>query len=115
MSAAMESSLRPLERVALGVARAYNRSPRLKRAAHWVNLSCTYRLVRWLSASRVHVIGGERLAGLDLSRGVLFAPNHRSFFDLFLIMAALEPLARRARRMYFPVRSGFWYDSLSGI
>ncbi len=107
--------LAPVERLALAFARFCNATPSVKRLSHLINLNVTYRLVRLFAASRVRVLGLERLVRVDATRGILFAPNHRSFFDLYLVMAAMEPLVRRSRRMYFPVRSNFWYDSLFGI
>lgn len=113
--ARVKPGLSPTERIALAIGHACNRSRNAKRVAHWFNLGFTYRLVRLLSGSRVHTLGFEHVSRLDFSRGFLIAANHRTFFDLYLIMTALEPVVRRVRRMYFPVRSGFWYDSLLGV
>ena len=103
------------ERLAVNVGRSLNSSPGFKSVARWMNLAVTYPIVRVLSGSRVHVLGLDRVAFDNAARGVLIAPNHRSFFDLYLVMAQIAGQVRRAKRLYFPVRSNFWYDSTTGI
>lgn len=60
---------------------------------------------------RLAVRGMEHLAGLGPESSVLFVSNHRSFFDFYLLNAALvwnhSPLPRR---LVFPVRASFFYD-----
>jgi 1-acyl-sn-glycerol-3-phosphate acyltransferase len=49
-------------------------------------------------------------------RGVLFATNHRSFFDLFVLTLALyESGATWMENIYFPVRSNFFYEKPLGM
>ncbi len=108
-------SLSRIERFSLALATACNRSHTTKRLLHALNVSVTYHLVKRVAGSRLHTLGLEHVTNLERTSGLMVAANHRSFFDLFLIMAAMAPVARAARRMYFPVRSGFWYDSLLGI
>ncbi len=86
-----------------------------KRLSQAFGVTLTYRLVRLIAGARLRTVGLEHVTRLERTRGLMIAANHRSFFDLFLTMAAIAPVARAASRMYFPVRSTFWYDSLLGI
>jgi 1-acyl-sn-glycerol-3-phosphate acyltransferase len=61
------------------------------------------------------VLGTEHLARLPADRGVLLAPNHRSFFDLFVAARVAYGQLGSCNRLYFPVRSRFWYDSFAGL
>jgi 1-acyl-sn-glycerol-3-phosphate acyltransferase len=61
-----------------------------------------------------HVHGLERLPALDPAESYIVVANHRSFFDLYVITA---DLVRRglAHRIVFPVRSSFFYTTLTGL
>jgi 1-acyl-sn-glycerol-3-phosphate acyltransferase len=61
------------------------------------------------------VSGAHHLEGLPADRGVLLAPNHRSFFDLFVATRVAYGQIGSCSRLYFPVRSSFWYDSIAGL
>lgn len=72
-------------------------------------------LVDLLTHERLVVSGTEHLLQLPADRGVLLAPNHRSFFDLFVAARVAHAHVGSCRRLYFPVRSRFWYDSVFGL
>ncbi|HET9934596.1 MAG TPA: lysophospholipid acyltransferase family protein [Polyangiaceae bacterium] len=61
-----------------------------------------------------HVYGIERLPKLDPKQSFLLVCNHRSFFDLYVVIGEL---VRRGlpQRIVFPVRSNFFYTSLLGL
>jgi 1-acyl-sn-glycerol-3-phosphate acyltransferase len=61
---------------------------------------------------RVHHI--ERLRGLMPDKSFILVANHRSFFDLYVLTAALLRSGMR-QRIVFPVRSNFFYDSPAGF
>ncbi len=61
-----------------------------------------------------HVHGLERVGPLDAPRSVIFASNHRSFFDLYVISTVLYRAGFR-QRMLFSVRSNFFYDHPLGF
>jgi 1-acyl-sn-glycerol-3-phosphate acyltransferase len=63
----------------------------------------------------IHIEGGEILKALDPPHGVVLAANHRSFFDFFTIASVVLRHARFVRRMYFPVRTNFFYESPLGF
>ncbi len=109
------SVLGGFERVAFEVADTVNRRPALKRVAHsflrtvgreWVH-ACTRRLQK--------VYGMEHVAGLAPDRGVLLVSNHRSFFDLYVVSSVLLRNTDWIARMYFPVRSKYFYERPDGV
>jgi 1-acyl-sn-glycerol-3-phosphate acyltransferase len=61
-----------------------------------------------------HVYGFERLPRFSRESSFVLVSNHRSFFDLYVIMAELM---RRGlpHRIVFPVRSQFFYTSPVGL
>src|SRR4051794_609134 len=42
------------------------------------------------SRNMMHPVGLERLAGLNYDNGILLVSNHRSFFDLYMLMLLLH-------------------------
>ncbi|MFO7180168.1 MAG: lysophospholipid acyltransferase family protein [Pseudomonadota bacterium] len=83
------------------------------------------RTIRWLQrhvgASWIHhctkhlreVHGAERLPAFDPEQSFILVSNHRSFFDLYVVVAEL---VRRGlpHRIVFPVRASFFYTNLLG-
>jgi 1-acyl-sn-glycerol-3-phosphate acyltransferase len=61
---------------------------------------------------RIHHI--ERLQPLAPSHSFILVSNHRSFFDLYILTAALLRWGLR-QRIVFPVRSNFFYDTPTGF
>ncbi|HEY8943281.1 MAG TPA: lysophospholipid acyltransferase family protein [Polyangiaceae bacterium] len=61
-----------------------------------------------------HVYGLERLPPFDPEQSVILVANHRSFFDLYVVIAEL---VRRGLplRIVFPVRSTFFYTRFLGL
>lgn len=62
-----------------------------------------------------HVHGFERLPPLHDGRSILVVANHRSFFDLYVVTMELVRRGRMRKRIVFPVRSDFFYDSPLGL
>lgn len=60
------------------------------------------------------VAGLHRLPDLLGDGSVLIVANHRSFFDLYVITAELVR-RKMKKRIVFPVRSKFFYDSPLGV
>lgn len=108
------SALSRSERTWFRFADTINRNPALKGVANeflrvvaknWVS-SATRRLT--------HFYGLEHLRELDPDRGVFVIANHRSFFDFYVISAVLLREMPWIERMFFPVRSTFFYESAVG-
>jgi 1-acyl-sn-glycerol-3-phosphate acyltransferase len=108
--------LSPLERALFRVARAVNDSAPLKRACYgyvrafgtgWVD-PCIRRILR--------VEGLEHVKKLDPDDSVLLAANHRSYFDFYVALDVILKHTDLGRNgLFFPVRSNYYYDHLSGI
>ena len=45
----------------------------------------------------------------------LLVSNHRTFFDFFVLSTALYQRGNVARRIYFPVRANFFYQTFPGL
>jgi 1-acyl-sn-glycerol-3-phosphate acyltransferase len=71
----------------------------------WITLA-TYRLH--------HIHHLERALSLGPETSFILVANHRSFFDLYVVTAALVRSGLR-QRIVFPVRSNFFYDSWLGF
>ena len=73
--------------------------------------------VLWITVAtrklhRIHHI--ERLRPLRPNHSFILVANHRSFFDLYILTAALLSWGMR-QRIVFPVRSNFFYDTAAGF
>lgn len=106
--------LSPLERLNVRMIRSSFESPwmnNLLRAgqryigAGWIYL-CTKNLVQ--------LVGLERLPPPEEAKGLIWASNHRSFFDMYVANAYLFRHGYHERVLY-PVRSGFFYDHPLGF
>ena len=61
------------------------------------------------------VDGLDGVRSLAPNAGVIIAANHRSFFDFYVISSILMRNTALAERIYFPVRSTFFYESPAGF
>ena len=78
------------------------------------NSSVMY-MVLWLcSRRRLHLHGLENVAPYGEDSSLILVCNHRSFYDFFVITWINFHHTRLSRRMFFPVRSTFFYDNLLG-
>jgi 1-acyl-sn-glycerol-3-phosphate acyltransferase len=107
--------LRAIERFNIGVARVVNERRFLKRLSHAFLRLVGMRWVYFCTRNLLHVAGAETLAALRPERGVILVANHRSFFDFYVISSVLLRRCSWIRRMYFPVRSSYFYDRLDGL
>lgn len=103
------------ERFALDVARVMNESPRLKRAGMWFNVTVSSRWMTLISERRIKLIGMDKMKALRPDRGILLASNHRTFFDMFMVTTYLEKHTDLCQRLFFPVRSTFFYERPLGV
>jgi 1-acyl-sn-glycerol-3-phosphate acyltransferase len=67
-----------------------------------------------LTGPRVRVWGLEHLKALGPTDCVIFASNHRSFFDFYIIGPILYTRTRLSKHILFPVRSTFFFDRWAG-
>ncbi|HEV2707368.1 MAG TPA: lysophospholipid acyltransferase family protein [Pyrinomonadaceae bacterium] len=103
-----------MERVAFRVAHRMNRGG-WKRfwtfcqrtvGAGWIHLA-TYNLM--------HVYGLEHVEAAGRERPLLLVANHRSFFDMYAVSSVLFRRTRGEKRLFFPVRGRFFYESPTGM
>ena len=59
--------------------------------------------------------GLEHVRDLKPPGSVLLVANHRSFFDMYIASAVLYRHANFLKRIYFPVRSDFFYTHPIGL
>ena len=105
--------LRPMERA------SFRLGDFVARRLKWLSIAwnSTFMVgLLWLgSGRRLKLRGLEHLAKLDRSDSVILVCNHLSFFDFFTVSAVWFRHTPLSRRMFFPVRAAFFYDSLPGL
>jgi len=74
--------------------------------AWWIHLA-TYNIMR--------VYGLENIEGVDHMRPVVLVANHRSFFDMYAVSAVLYRRTKFNKKLFFPVRGRFFYESPLGM
>jgi 1-acyl-sn-glycerol-3-phosphate acyltransferase len=105
-----------IERLAVRFAELANDDPRGKWLQTRFLRAVSYVWVRAGIARRVLVEGIDDLLALRPETGVMLVSNHRSFFDQYVMLLAcyMGPVPW-SKRLFFPVRSNFFYDQPLGI
>src|SRR3954464_6620594 len=105
-----------IERFAVRFAELANESPRGKWLQTQFLRGVSYVWVRAAIARRMLVEGLDDLIALRPDTGVMLVSNHRSFFDQYaMLLACYMGPVPWAKRLFFPVRSNFFYDQPLGI
>ena len=108
------SVLSPFERLAFRLVSRMNRGA-WKRfwtfcqstlGAGWIHLS-TYNIM--------NAYGLENVEAVSHERPILLVANHRSFFDMYAVSTVLFRRTRWRKKLFFPVRARFFYQSPLGI
>lgn len=108
--------LTTIERMAVAMGRFVNERPGPKRLQDKFLHLVTKTWVRPAIAPRVYADNIDWLLQASPDRGVLIVANHRSFFDMYLVMLALHDAgAPWIERMFFPVRANFFYEHPLGL
>ncbi len=107
-------NLRGFERMAVPLGEAVNTHGVLKRFASAYAYHVPRHFVSWVTRRRWQLSGLEHIEALKPPRGVILVSNHRSFFDMYVSAAALYAHASFLGRIYFPVRTSFFYDRWLG-
>jgi 1-acyl-sn-glycerol-3-phosphate acyltransferase len=109
-------ALTRIERFAVRLAELANDDPRGKWLQTRFLRGVSYVWVRAGIANRMLVEGLDDLMALRPDTGVMLVSNHRSFFDQYaMLLACYMGPVPWAKRLYFPVRSNFFYDQPLGI
>jgi 1-acyl-sn-glycerol-3-phosphate acyltransferase len=74
--------------------------------AGWIHLS-TYNIM--------NVYGLENVEAVSHERPLLLVANHRSFFDMYTVSTVLFRRTTWRKRLFFPVRARFFYQSPFGL
>jgi 1-acyl-sn-glycerol-3-phosphate acyltransferase len=109
------ASLRLFERGSFALADFVNSNRLAKDAAQRFLSSVGASWVYYCSRNLIHLVGLDNIRRLRPPRGLLLASNHRSLFDQYVIACWLFRTTDLLRRIYFPVRSDFFYERPLGV
>ena len=116
MASAGEGRLEGFERFALGVGRFVNENELPKKIQYHFVRNVALPWMKPFMSRRTYVDNVTWLVAPPSDRGVVFACNHRTFFDSYLYLFTLYASgAHWPRKLYFPVRSDFFYDQPLGV
>lgn len=114
LPAEVKSTLAPLERLHVEVARFMNREPM---KAFWTLGQRLYgaTLVNLVMRGRIKDRGFEHVAEAWTRGTILFVANHRTYFDMFVVSTLLHRRLAGRKRLYFPVLGQFYYQTFAGM
>jgi 1-acyl-sn-glycerol-3-phosphate acyltransferase len=114
LPAEVKSTLAPLERLHVEVARFMNREPM---KAFWTLGQRLYgaTLVNLVMRGRIKDRGFEHVAEAWTRGSILFVANHRTYFDMFVVSTLLHRRLPGRKRLYFPVLGQFYYQTFAGM
>lgn len=107
-------ALAPFERLAVRLVRRMN-SGRWQRLWFWCGREIGARLIALITGPLVEVEGLEHVAATSRDRPLLVVANHRSFFDLYVVMSVLFRRLPGWRAILFPVRGRYFYQRPGGL
>lgn len=109
------SQLTLLERFSVRLSRL-NENSIFKAFQHWY---CAKLMSKWFMliwGRRTFLDNVDSVIHLNPHKGVIWAGNHRTFYDLGLLTSALAVRNMKwSKRTSYPVRSDFFYDHILGI
>ena len=106
--------LRGVEKLTVPLGEKINQGERLKNFAAAYGYHVSRPFVSWISQPRWRLFDEENMVDLKPPRGVLLVSNHRSFFDMYVAATTIFTHGDFIERLYFPVRSRFFYDNPFG-
>ncbi len=106
--------LTPFERRAVRLVRRMNRG-RWQRLWFWCAREFGARWIALLTGPLVQVEGLEHVAATSRDRPLLVVANHRSYFDLYVVMSVLLRRLPGWRAILFPVRGRYFYQRPGGV
>ena len=106
--------LTPFERFAFRVTHSMNQG-RWKRFWTWCQSVFGAGWIHLSSYNLMCVYGLENIEAVDHGRPILLVANHRSFFDMYVVSTTLFRKTKWRKRLFFPVRGRFYYQSLAGM
>ena len=109
-----QERLGPMERGVLAFVRRTFEPGRVDRAIRWLQRRIGSTWIHHFTKHLRHVYGFERLPRFEPGRSYILVANHRSFFDLYVVMGQLVRQGLK-HRIVFPVRASFFYTGLLGL
>ncbi len=106
--------LSPFERFAFQLVTRMNRG-RWQRTWFWCQREIGARWIELALGPSLEVHGVENVLATTRERPVLLVSNHRSFFDLYVVMSTLFRRTPGWRATCFPVRGRYYYQTLGGL
>jgi len=104
-----------IERLALALGRFSNERNSGKLLQYTFLRRITQPWVRFSAQRRTYVAGMDYLRARP-AKGVMLAANHRTFWDQYIAMLCFyDGGVEWPRRIFFPVRSNFFYEKPAGI
>ncbi|HEY3235646.1 MAG TPA: lysophospholipid acyltransferase family protein [Polyangiaceae bacterium] len=103
-----------LERAHIAFIRRSLKPGLLDGAIRWCQRRLGATWIHYCTRHLLHFRGLGRLPAFEPEQSYVVVSNHRSFFDMYVITAQLVRRGLR-HRIFFPVRSDFFYDTLSGF
>jgi 1-acyl-sn-glycerol-3-phosphate acyltransferase len=106
--------LAPFERFAVRLVSRMNRG-RWQRTWFWCQREIGARWIGLAIGPLLEVHGLEHVAATSRERPLLLVSNHRSFFDLYVVMSTLFRRLPGWRAICFPVRGRYFYQTMGGL
>lgn len=111
----MKTQLSLIENISIKISRL-NELTAFRRFQFLYTTKVLANFIKQLNKNRLFLDNIEWMHQFHPKKGVVFAGNHRSFFDLIVTMLGLcIKKMEWPRRYSFPVRSNFFYDNFLGI
>ncbi|HXG44031.1 MAG TPA: lysophospholipid acyltransferase family protein [Gemmatimonadales bacterium] len=107
-------ALAPFERLAVRLVRRMNRG-RWQRCWFWFQREVGARWIEVVIRRRLRVSGLDHVAGTSRDRPLLIVANHRTLYDLFVVMCVLFRRISGWQAINFPVRGRYFYQTVPGL
>ncbi len=116
MQPPVSGELSTIERLARAIGKAANQTQLGKKLQTAFLRGVSFNWVRQVIKRRTLADGLDGLLEVSPPGGILLVSNHRSFFDQYVLLCSvyMGPVPW-AKRLYFPVRSNFFYDHPAGL
>jgi 1-acyl-sn-glycerol-3-phosphate acyltransferase len=88
---------------------------RWKRLWFWFQSHIGGRWIAWITKRQLEVDGLDQVEATSRNRPLLLVANHRSLFDLYVVMSVLFDRLPGWRAINFPVRGRFFYQTPAGV
>ena len=106
--------LDPIERFSVRFVQASFAHPRANEVLRWCQRFVGAQWIRWTTSNLIHIEGLDRLPPPSEKQAIIWASNHRTYFDMYVANAYLFKHGYHERVLY-PVRSQFFYNTIAGF